>query len=99
MFRLNLESKVALKLYGHHRNFDAEQERQDGMEKYIIHPMSDFRLVEHKLTFKETDVPIMALWRDCSLLHHRLFLTAKCFIFFQDGSVEPPYFPTRTNTA
>ena len=45
MFRLNLESKVAKKLYGHHRNIDDENYQQLAMGKYVIHPMSDFRFV------------------------------------------------------
>eukprot|EP00795_Rhopilema_esculentum_P014724 gene14724-5824_t len=43
MFRLNLESKVAKKLYGHQRNIDEENYEQLAMGKYVIHPMSDFR--------------------------------------------------------
>ena len=56
IFRLNLESKVALKLYGHHRSLDDEQIRQEVMERFIIHPMSDFRYVQYHL-FSQVSFP------------------------------------------
>eukprot|EP00794_Sanderia_malayensis_P003390 gene3391-3880_t len=43
LFRLNLESKVAMRIYGNHRHIDNENMRQRQVHKWVIHPMSDFR--------------------------------------------------------